>query len=69
MSHCSYTEMFGAVVLSLILLQLGSAQQCEVVVLSRDQLQQEIKEQVTAAVEQAAANITDSLQQLLAPLL
>ena len=55
--------------LSLILLQLGSAQQCEVVVLSRDQLQQEIKEQVTAAVEQAAANITDSLQQLLAPLL
>ena len=55
--------------LSLALLQLGSAQDCEVVVLSRDQLKQEIKEQVTAAVEQAAANITDSLQQLLAPLL
>ena len=36
--------------------------------LSRDQLRQEIKEQVTAAMEQATANITDSLQQLLAPL-
>ena len=69
MSHCSCTEMIQVVVLSLVLLQLGSAQQCEVVVLSRDQLRQEIKEQVTTAVGQAAANITDSLQQLLAPLL
>ena len=37
-------------------------------VLSQDQLRQEIKEQVTEAVEQATANITDTLQQLLAPL-
>ena len=53
--------MFQVVVLGLILLQLGSAQECGVVVLSRDQLRQEIKEQVTVAVEQATANITDSL--------
>ena len=49
--------------LGLVLLQLGSAQQCEVVVLSRDQLRQEIKEQVITATEMAAANITDALQQ------
>ena len=64
----SYTEMFQSFVLSLVFLQLGSAQECGVVVLSQDQLRQEIKEQVTAAVEQATANITDTLQQLLAPL-
>ena len=60
--------MFQVVVLGLVFLQLGSAQECGVVVLSQDQLRQEIKEQVTAAVEQATANITDTLQQLLAPL-
>ena len=60
--------MFQVVVLSLVLLQLGSAHDCEFVVLSRDQLRQEIKEQVTVAVEQATANITDTLHQLLAPI-
>ena len=53
--------MFQVVVLSLVFLQLGSAQECGVVVLSQDQLRQEIKEQVTVAMEQATANITDSL--------
>ena len=60
--------MFQVVVLSLVLLQLGSAHDYEFVVLSRDQLRQEIKEQVTVAVEQATANITDTLHQLLAPI-
>ena len=55
--------MFQVVVLSLVLLPLGSAHDYEFVVLSRDQLRQEIKEQVTAATEMAAANITDTLQQ------
>ena len=49
--------------LGLVLLQLGSAHDYELVVLSRNQLRQEIKEQVTAATEMAAANITDTLQQ------
>ena len=55
--------MFQVVVLGLVLLQLVSAHDYELVVLSRDQLRQEIKEQVTAATEMAAANITDALQQ------
>ena len=55
--------MFHVVVLSLVLLQLGSAHGYELVIIPRDQLRQEIKEQVTAATEMAAANITDSLQQ------
>ena len=55
--------MFHVVVLSLVLLQLGSAHSYELVIIPRDQLRQEIKEQVTAATEMAAVNITDSLQQ------
>ena len=59
----SSSEMFRVVVLCLVLLQLGSAHSYELVVIPRDQLRQEIKEQVTTATEMAAANITDSLQQ------
>ena len=55
--------MFQVVVLSLVLLQLGSAHDYELIVVSRNQLRQEIKEQVTTATEMVAANITDSLQQ------
>ena len=55
--------MFQVVALSLVLLQLGSAHDYELLVLPRDQLRQEIKEQVTAATEMVAANITESLQQ------
>ena len=55
--------MFQVVVLGLVLLQLGSAHDYGLVVIPRDQLRQEIKEQVTAATEMVAANITDSLQQ------
>ena len=55
--------MFQVVVLGLVLLQLGSAHDYELIVVSRNQLRQEIKGQVTAATEMAATNITDSLQQ------
>ena len=55
--------MFQVVVLGLVLLQLGSAHSFELVVISRDQLRQESKEQITAATEMVAANITDTLQQ------
>ena len=55
--------MFQVVVLGLVLLQLVSAHDFGLVVIPRDQLRQEIKEQVTAATEAAAVNITESLQQ------
>ena len=70
--------------LVLVALQLGSAQQCGVVVLTEDKLREEInstlttlveeegkrcKEHINTAVQWAVENITGSVQQLLAPIL
>ena len=45
---------FSVVLLALVLSQLGGAQECEVVVLSQDQLKKEIQTNVAAALKQSA---------------
>ena len=45
---------FSVVLLALVLSQLGGAQECEVVVLSRDQLKREIQTNVATALKHSA---------------
>ena len=49
---------FSVVLLALVLSQLGGAQECEVVVLSQDQLKKEIQTNVAAALKQSAITST-----------
>ena len=51
-------------VLVLATLQLGTGQQCELVVVSQDQLREEIRREVSAALEQTTVNINNSLSQV-----
>ena len=58
-----------AIVVLAVLQQQGVAQECGVVVVSQSQLKEDIRREVNTAVQWAAINITETFEQLLAPLL
>ena len=58
-----------AIVVLAVLQQQGVAQECGVVVVSQSQLKEDIRREVNTAVQWAAINITETVEQLLAPLL
>ena len=59
--------MYYPLLLLLLALKLGSAQQCDIAVIPEEKLKEEIKQQSDMAVQWAVENITGSVQQLLDP--
>ena len=60
---------FQVLFTTLAILQLGSAQQCDLVVTTEEQLREEIRLQIDEAVQRVIENITGSAEQFLDPII